>query len=50
MIAMALTYNNAPDSYIVALEIINIVFVSIFTVEAVMKNLAFGSKHYFKSH
>lgn len=49
MISMAMTYSHAPNSYILALEIINIIFVIIFTIEIILKMLSFGAQNYFRS-
>ena len=49
MICMAISYRDAPESYLTGLEIANVVFVLIFTIEASIKILAFGGKKYFRS-
>lgn len=41
MISLAMTYEGADSKYILALEIINYIFTSIFTLEIIIKFLSF---------
>lgn len=48
-LVLALHYYNEPDDQTRALYIANIIFVILFTIEAVMKLLAWGFRGYFSS-
>jgi len=48
MIQMALFYEGATDGYLGFLELVNYVFTAVFTLEAILKLIAFGGR-YFKS-
>jgi hypothetical protein len=45
---MAIIYDEAPYEYIYALEIINLVFTTIFIIECFIKITGLGVKEYFK--
>lgn len=49
IITMGMVYEEAPTSYISALETINLVFTSVFILEMVVKMIGLGFKGYFLS-
>ncbi|XP_075591517.1 ca[2+]-channel protein alpha[[1]] subunit D isoform X11 [Dermatophagoides farinae] len=46
-ITLAMRYNNQPESYSYVLNVLNIIFTALFTVEFVLKLFAFRFKNYF---
>ena len=46
-ITMCMDYYGASEDYLFALDICNLVFVAIFTLEAVLKLIGLGPKYYF---
>lgn len=46
-ITMCMEFYGAPDKYLYVLNIFNLIFVAIFTLEAVLKLLGLGFRYYF---
>ena len=46
-ITMCMDYYGASDTYLMVLDICNLVFVAIFTMEAILKLIAYGPTYYF---
>ncbi|OTF73813.1 hypothetical protein BLA29_003495 [Euroglyphus maynei] len=46
-ITLAMRYNDQPESYSYVLNVLNIIFTALFTVEFVLKLFAFRFKNYF---
>ena len=46
MIQMAMTYETASYTYLKALEIANYIFTAIFSIEATLKILTFGTRYF----
>ncbi|KAJ8047198.1 Voltage-dependent L-type calcium channel subunit alpha-1C [Holothuria leucospilota] len=47
-VILAMKYDGEPQSYAHALDLLNIIFTAIFTVECILKMIAFTPKNYFK--
>jgi len=48
MLTMAMYYENASETYLQVLEIINYVFTGIFTIEVILKLIGFGSSFWYE--